>query len=137
MNEDANDEPFSEITVLIVEDEAVTRRLIKKLLDSLGVGGVIEAENGVEALERLGESGATIDLIITDIEMPEMDGYELVRRVRYGTAPRAQHVPVLVLTGKDTDRNVRKAQIHKISAFIVKPPTRHVLETEIREALGL
>ena len=66
-----------------------------------------------------------------------MGGFELVRRIRYEVAPAHKDVPILVLTGKETERNVRKARIHKIDGFIVKPPTAEILELHTRKALGL
>ena len=131
------DSIFGSLTVMAVDDAAMDLRLITMILDSLGVGTVIAAESAGEALQRLGEGDVAVDLVISDIMMPEMDGYELVRRIRYGVAPVHKDVPILVLTGKDTERNVRKARIHKIDGFIVKPPTAKNLEKHMRKALGL
>ena len=128
--------PFSSINVLVVEDEPFAQRFVTRILDAIGISSAVIAGNGVEALEILGGE-PDIDLIISDIEMPEMDGYELVRRVRYGTVPKFQGVPILMLTGKDTERNVQKAKIHKINGFIVKPPTVDVLKQHMRRALGI
>ena len=128
---------FGSLAVMAVDDSAMDLRLITMILDSLGVGTVIAAESAGQALELLGGEGAAVDLVISDIVMPEMDGYELVRRIRYGVAPAHKDVPILVLTGKDTEINVRKAKIHKIEGFIVKPPSAEVIERHMREALGL
>jgi len=75
-------------------------------------------------------------LVISDIEMPEMDGYELTRRIRYGTVPQYKDIPILILTGQDTDTNVKKARIHKIDGFIVKPPKKDQLEILLKKSLG-
>jgi len=66
-----------------------------------------------------------------------MDGYELARRIRYGTVPRYKDIPVLMLTGQNTEDNAQKARIHKIDGYIIKPPKVDVLETHIKKALGL
>ena len=128
---------FASLTVMAVDDSAMDLRLVTMILDSLGVGTVIALESAGQALERLGKGDVSVDLVISDIVMPEMDGYELVRRIRYGVAPAHKGVPILMLTGKDTERNVRKARIHKIDGFIVKPPTAESLEKHMRKALGL
>ena len=128
---------FASLTVMAVDDAPMDLRLVTILLDSLGVGTVIALKSAGQALRRLGEEGVAVDLVISDIMMPEMDGYELVRRIRYGVAPAHKGVPILMLTGKDTERNVRKAKIHKINGFIVKPPTADTLEKHMRKALGL
>ncbi len=69
--------------------------------------------------------------------MPEMTGYEFVRQVRYGTVPRFKDVPILILTGQATEKNVQRAQTHKINGFVTKPPTVDILRLEIHAALGL
>ena len=128
---------FGSLTVMAVDDSAFDLRLVTMILDTLGVGTVITAESAGQALDLLGDGDVAVDLVISDIMMPEMDGYELVRRIRYGVAPAHKDVPILVLTGKDTERNVRKARIHKIDGFIVKPPTAETLELHMRKALDL
>ena len=100
---------FGSLTVMAVDDSAFDLRLVTMILDTLGVGTVITAESAGQALDLLGDGDVAVDLVISDIMMPEMDGYELVRRIRYGVAPAHKDVPILVLTGKDTERNVRKA----------------------------
>ncbi|MDP6564017.1 MAG: response regulator [Alphaproteobacteria bacterium] len=128
---------FGSVTVLVVEDDAFSLRFIGRILESLDVAGVISAGNGVEALEILQGTESPIGLVISDIEMPDMDGYELVRRIRYGTVPQYKDIPMLMLTGQDTDDNVKKAQIHKIDGFIVKPPKASAIEIHMKKALGL
>lgn len=128
---------FQSITVLVVEDEAFSLRFVGHILKSLGVAGTIGAGTGSEALEILEKSEMPIDLVISDIEMPVMDGYELVRRIRYGIVPKYKDIPILMLTGQDTEKNVNKARIHKINGFIVKPPTADLLEIHMKKALGL
>lgn len=77
------------------------------------------------------------DLIITDIEMPEIGGFELARRIRYGIVPRYKDVPILMLTGHSTEGNVRKGKFHKIQGFIVKPPSPETLKRHMVRALGI
>ena len=127
---------LNSINVLAGDDEKFALRSVIRILEMLGIGEVLTAENGADAIEKLRETNLDIDLIISDIEMPELDGYELVRRVRYGVVPKFKDAPILILTGKDTDENVLKARFHKISGFIVKPPNAESLEREIRKAFG-
>ena len=128
---------FSSVNVMVVDDEEFAQRFVTRILGMLGTGEVLTADNGADALEKLAETVVAIDLIISDIEMPEVDGYEFVRKVRYGGVPKYKDVPVLILTGKDTDQNVQKARFHKIDGFIVKPPNAEDLERKMRKALGL
>ncbi len=128
---------FSSINVMLVDDEVFAHRFVTRILDMLGTGEVLTAVNGADALEKLAKTDVAIDLIISDIEMPEVDGYEFVRKVRYGQVPKYKDVPILILTGQDTDQNVQKARFHKINGFIVKPPNAEDLERKLRKALGL
>ena len=128
---------FQSVTVLVVEDEPFSLRFVGRVLQTLGVAGVIGAGNGCIALELLENSETPIDLVISDIEMPEMDGFELVRRIRYGTVPQYKDVPILMLTGQDSEENLMKGRIHNIDGFIVKPPKADTLEVHMRKALGL
>ncbi len=128
---------FKSLTVLIVDDEEFSLRFVSRILQKIGVSLVLEAGNGLEALGLMENKDNQIDLIISDIEMPEMDGYELVRRIRYGTVPQYKKIPVLMLTGQDTEKNIKKARIHKIDGFIVKPPKAVQLEIQMKQALGI
>ena len=132
-----NSDVFSSVNVMIVDDEVFAQRFVIRILGMLGTGEVLTADNGAEALEKLAETDIAIDLIISDIEMPEVNGYEFVRKVRYGEVPKYKDVPILILTGQDTDQNVQKARFHKIDGFIVKPPNAEELERQLRKALGL
>ncbi|MEG3619471.1 response regulator [Magnetovibrio sp. PR-2] len=126
---------FKVLTVLVVEDEAFSLTVVTKVLQGLGVQNILCAENGQVALDVL-EDTRNVDMIITDIEMPELNGFEFARRVRYGQVERFKSVPILMLTGADTEDNIRKGRIHKINAFIVKPPKPEELRDHMLLALG-
>ena len=132
-----NNSRFTDINVLCVDDEEFARGLISRLLASIGVNKVIEAENGANGLTCLEDSANDIHIIISDIEMPGMNGYEFVRRVRYGVVPRYKDIPILMLTGKDSDKNVRSARIHKINGFLVKPSNADEVRAQMSHALKL
>ncbi len=125
------------VNVLVIEDEDFAASFVRRVLDRLGVGNVINAATGAAALELLQKTDIRIDIFICDLEMPEMGGYEFIRRIRYGTVPRYKGIPILVLTGRDTEKNVKKSRTHRINGFIVKPPRADELEHHMRKALGL
>ena len=135
--EPTKDDVFGSINVMVVDDEVFAQRFVTRILNMLRTGEVLTADNGADALEQLAETDIAIDLIISDIEMPEIDGYELVRKIRYGAVQKYKDVPILILTGQNTDQNVQKARFHKINGFIVKPPNAEDLERKLRKALGL
>jgi CheY-like chemotaxis protein len=128
---------FAALTVLIVEDQAVEAESLARLLRAIGIGQAIQVENGTAALEmmeRLGSDG--LDLVISDVEMPDMDGYELARRIRYGAVSRFKDVPIIILTGYYTDENARHARTHKIDGVVVKPLNGEIMLQKLQEVLG-
>ncbi|MBF0251685.1 MAG: response regulator, partial [Alphaproteobacteria bacterium] len=84
-------------TILIVDDDAFLRAMLERLLGQLKARAVVSAETGERALELLETHPDTIDLMICDIEMPGMTGFELARKVRYGVVERYRHPPILML----------------------------------------
>jgi len=130
------DNTFGAATVMIVDNEAFSRRYISCILYAIGIGTVETYMSGADALARLAKLDADVDLVICDIEMPEMNGYQFVRRVRYGTVPRFKDVPILILTGHPTEKNVQRAHTHKIDGFVTKPATVDLLKVQIRHLLA-
>ena len=128
--------PLELASVLVVEDEQFSQDFIVQLLKWIGLGDIETADNGAEALEKLAARGSAVDLIITDVSMPEMDGYELIRRVRLGAVENCQDVPIIVLPSHDTEKNVRHARVLKIDSFFVKPPSKVVFERAIRRIVA-
>ena len=127
---------WASLSVLVVDDEQFARSLVIRVLMSLGIELIHEAENGAKAIEVLHDENKKIDLIISDIEMPEMDGFKFARKIRYGIVERYKKVPFLMLTGRDTEDNIRKGRIHKIDGFILKPPNAEDLRTRIVSAIN-
>ena len=131
------DEKYSPLTIMVVEDDELGRKYVKALLQGIGVGLIIGAENGADALQVLEETDADVDLVICDVEMPELNGFEFARRVRYGTVPRFKDLPILLLTGHTTEKHVEYANTHKVSGLIEKPLTADVLKVKIDHVLGI
>ena len=131
------DNVFGSINVMVVEDQELAQRVVARILEDMGVASVAVTANGVEAIDRLKQSDPKIDLIICDIEMPEIGGYEFVRKIRYGAVPERNDTPILMLTGEDSAENVTKGTYHRIDGFIVKPPTAKVLRGHMLRALGI
>ncbi len=117
-------------TILIVEDEEVLRMLAARMLGELGYT-VLEAANGFEALQVLSESNAPVDLILTDLVMPEMSGRELIERVRStGAAPK-----VLYMSGYTDDDVIREGIHQEEIAFLQKPFTSGNLLRKVRTTI--
>ena len=130
-------EVFKSIWVLVVDDDGISQKIVVAILNNLGVKNIVLAKNGAAALDILATAGRPFDLVISDIEMPEMDGFELARKIRLGTVEKFKAIPILMLTGRSTDENIRKGRIHRIQGFIIKPPSAEVLEHHMMRALKM
>jgi CheY-like chemotaxis protein len=117
-------------TLLLVEDEATVRQLARKILVRQGYH-VLEAANGVEALEVFRTHESSIQLVVTDIIMPSMGGPELVRRLR---AIRPD-LPVLLMSGYTDDATLRKGFSRSDEAFLEKPFSPGELAQRVRKLL--
>ena len=130
-------EALKSIRVLVVDDDGISQKIAVAILNNIGINNIDLANNGTEALDILATADHSFDLVITDIEMPEMDGFELARKIRLGTVEKIKAIPILLLTGRNTDENIRKGRIHRIQGFIIKPPSAEVLEHHIIQALKI
>ncbi len=115
--------------ILFVEDSPTMRRIIANSLKQLGIKNFAEAENGVDALEQLQEE--EFDLLMTDWNMPEMNGKELVEHVR--KMEKLKNLPILMITTRGMEEDVITAIQAGVNAYIVKPFTPEVLWQKIYE----
>lgn len=116
------------LRILVIEDNPDTREMLETALDLSGYA-VISADSGEEALER--EQEVHPDIILADIGLPGMDGYEFLRRTR--DLPGMADVPALALTGFGQDSDIQCAQEAGFAGHLVKPVDLDALETRIRE----
>ncbi|WP_223871749.1 chemotaxis response regulator CheY [Candidatus Dactylopiibacterium carminicum] len=112
---------------LVVDDFSTMRRIVRNLLKELGYTNVDEAEDGVVAMQKLNSGG--IDFVVTDWNMPNMTGIELLRAIR-ASAPLA-HLPVLMITAEAKKENIIEAAQAGASGYIVKPFTAATLSEKL------
>ncbi|WP_017219593.1 response regulator [Moritella dasanensis] len=105
------------LSILVVDDSLTARKHICRVLNSMGIVGVTTAENGVEALEYLAQN--TFDLIVTDYNMPEMDGKELVERIRLN--PELANLPIIMVTSEEGTAQLSAVKQAGVSALCDKP----------------
>ena len=117
-------------TVLLVEDEAVVRNLIREILEDTGYS-VLEAVDGVDALERADAYAGAIDLLLTDVVMPNMSGRELAERFR-GLRPDTK---ILYTSGYTDGAIADKGVLVPGTEFIQKPFSFAELTTKVRSVL--
>ena len=125
----------TKLKFLVVDDFSTMRRIVRNLLKELGYANADEAEDGAVALQRLKAGG--IDFVVTDWNMPNMDGLALLQAVR--ADPTLKHLPVLMITAEAKRENIIQAAQAGASGYIVKPFTAATLSeklTKIFEKLG-
>ena len=117
----------SKIKFLVVDDFSTMRRIVRNLLKELGYTTVEEAEDGVAALQKL--KGAAFDFVITDWNMPNMDGLTLLQTVRANA--QLKSLPVLMITAEAKKENIVAAAQAGASGYIVKPFTAATLNEKM------
>jgi CheY-like chemotaxis protein len=117
--------------VLVVEDYQDAREMYSEYLRYSGYD-VVEASNGYEALERATE--LVPDIILMDLALPRMDGWEATRRLKADA--RTRHIPVVALTGHALAGHADSAQKAGCDAFVTKPCLPDALVAEIKRLLG-
>jgi two-component system chemotaxis response regulator CheY len=118
--------------VLVVDDQNSVRQMTRITLEQLGIRHIHEAENGVAAMETV--TLQPIDLIISDYNMPEMDGLGLLRAVR--GHPAVRKVPFILLTGRGDRELVVQAANAGVNNYLVKPFTAEILRQKIEQVVG-
>lgn len=118
--------------ILVVEDESGNRRALRKYLERQG-HEVVEVENGRQALERISEQSHPFDLVLSDIEMPEMNGIELLGRLKEDSA--THDLPVIVVSGRDDMPSVVKCIEGGADDHLSKPFDAVLLRARINAAL--
>ena len=124
-----------ELNIMIVDDSPVMRTFIRRVigLTGLKVGDIYEASNGEEALRLLRDHWA--DLILTDINMPQMNGEELMRHLESDELLRM--IPVLVVSTDSTEIRVQRLLALGAKGYLAKPFQPETLRDEVERALGV
>ena len=117
----------SAMKFLVVDDFSTMRRIVRNLLKELGFNNIEEAEDGAIALGRLKSGG--IDFVVTDWNMPNMDGLTLLQSIR--ADPALKHLPVLMITAEAKKENIIAAAQAGASGYIVKPFTAGTLSEKL------
>ena len=114
---------------LVVDDFSTMRRIVRNLLKELGYSNVDEAEDGAIALQKL--TSAQFDFVVTDWNMPNMDGLTLLQTIR--RSPQLKHLPVLMITAEAKKENIIAAAQAGASGYIVKPFTSATLAEKLQK----
>lgn len=114
---------------LVVDDFSTMRRIVRNLLKELGFANVDEAEDGAVALQKL--NSGSFDFVVTDWNMPNMDGLTLLQTIR--RTPHLKHLPVLMVTAEAKKENIIAAAQAGASGYIVKPFTAATLSEKLEK----
>jgi CheY-like chemotaxis protein len=127
-----------DLKVLVVDDQSTMRRIVRQLLLTNGIREVIEAGDGVEALEQLMKpEHAAIDLVICDLIMPKMDGLTFCNSMRRDIRLKARHVPILLLTSVTDELVLQVARQVGALDVINKPIAAPELGRRIEQLVGI
>ena len=123
--------PDKNLRFLVVDDFSTMRRIVRNLLKEIGFLNVEEAEDGAVALQRLQSGG--IDFVISDWNMPNMDGLSLLQQIRANDTLKA--LPVLMVTAEAKKENIIAAAQAGASGYVVKPFTAATLDEKVNKIL--
>ena len=121
------------MNILVVDDYATMRRIIKNLLKQLGFSNIEEAENGQQALEVI-KGGQKFGLIISDWNMEPMTGIELLKNVRANDNTKG--IPFIMVTAESKTENVIEAKKAGVNNYIVKPFNAETLKQKMTSVIG-
>jgi two-component system chemotaxis response regulator CheY len=120
------------MNVLIVDDFATMRRILKNIMRQIGFSNIAEAENGKNALKHLKSN--PIDLVLCDWNMPEMPGIDLLNAVRGDAELKA--MPFVMVTAEAQKENILEAVKAGVSSYIVKPFTAETVEEKLKKVFS-
>ncbi len=121
----------TDMKFLIVDDFSTMRRIVRNLLKEIGYPNADEAEDGQAAMGKL--KGGTFDFVVSDINMPNMNGFDLLSNIR-GDATLT-HLPVLMVTAEARKEDIVRAAQLGASGYIVKPFTKATREEKVQKIL--
>lgn len=121
----------NEMKFLIVDDFSTMRRIVRGLLKEIGYHNAEEAEDGSVALNML--KAAKFDFVVSDINMPVMNGFELLAAVK--ADDNLKHLPVLMVTAEARKEDIVRAAKEGAAGYIVKPFTKATLEEKVQKIM--
>ena len=117
----------NELRFLVVDDFSTMRRIVRNLLKESGYTEADEAEDGAVALHKLRNSN--FDFVVTDINMPNMNGFQLLIEIKKDE--KLKHIPVLMVTAEARKEDIVMAAQQGAAGYIVKPFTKATLEDKV------
>ncbi|MCK5384543.1 MAG: response regulator [Alphaproteobacteria bacterium] len=126
-----NGKRLEDVKILVVDDQAEARTMLKDMFSDMGVTQIFESKDGRQALEFIDAAFDFVDVIVCDWNMPSLSGVELLRQIR-SVDP---DIPFLMVTGRDDMDSVIEAKSSGVTAYIRKPFSSAQLEAKLRIVL--
>ena len=123
------------LVFLVVDDNRFMRSILKGLLHSFGAKQVVEADDGASALKEL--QATAIDIVITDLMMDPLDGFDLARLIRTSEDSRNPYVPIIAISGHTEAHHVEEARDVGMNEFLAKPISATALYSRIHAVITL
>lgn len=120
--------------ILLIDDSGTMRKIQRNVLASMGYNDIVEAEDGEDAIRKMKEHNFAIDLILCDWNMPKMDGITFVKKIN--AVPNLAKIPILMVTTEGEKSKVVEAVQAGARGFVVKPFTKELLSTRIKEIIN-
>jgi len=120
-------------SILIVEDSTTTRSLIRAVIEELGDFDIVEAPTGFDALKLLPTQD--FDLVVTDINMPDINGLELINFVR--SNQRYSNIPLIIVTTERSEEDKKRGMALGATAYVTKPFKAPELQDVVRKVMNL
>ncbi len=120
-------------TILVVDDSPTVVKFVSFSLRNRGFN-VLTACDGMDAIEKISNHSASVDLIITDLNMPNVDGYEFISTLRRNS--KYENIPIIILSSEEEEADKRKGRESGASSYLVKPFKSSVLLHEVSKYLN-
>lgn len=125
---------FANIRILLIEDQLFIRSMMARMLNGIGFKHVLQARDGQEALDLIAADREFVDVILCDLKMPNMDGFDFLAKLRELPTGSAQN-PVVMLTASNDPESVDRLKELGIAGYIVKPASTQMVVEGGRVAL--
>lgn len=132
---EAKEKPFAGRTFLIVEDNGINAEILCELLSLYGADSVVKTDGGQAVQEFCHQAPGTYDVVLMDIQMPKMNGYEAARAIRELDRPDAKTIPIAAMTANAFAEDIQKAKEAGMNAHVAKPIDVEVLRATLGELL--
>ena len=126
---------MNKLHILVVDDVLYTRQLITRLLNEVDTGLISNAADGFEALAVIREEKWQVDAVLLDLEMPNMNGYAFIEKMRSELEPPLSETPIIIISGHNEDKAIIALHAMGITQFLLKPISKTQLVSRIYSAV--